>query len=88
MLFSPQVARYFESSSCWRACLVQGNRQALDEKLATSDIQLFGRPAGAPGSRQLNGNAAHAAAARLADESDSASEEEDAEDGDAGTSAL
>lgn len=59
----------------------------MDEKLATSNIQLFGRPAGLPGSRRLDGHAEDAAGLRLGDESDAdtdASDEEDAEDDEAG----
>ena len=36
---------------------LQGSRQALDEKLATSEIQLFGRPATGAGAKMLNGRA-------------------------------
>ena len=70
---------------------MQGNRQALDEKLATSDIQLFGRPAGAPGSTHMNGHAAHAPGVQLAEDLDTGSDDsadEDAEDDDAGSKAV
>ena len=72
----------------YHACRVQGHRQELDEKLATSDIQLFGRPSGLPGSRRQNGHAEDAAGLELGGESDAdtdASDEEDAEDDEAGT---
>jgi len=51
---------------------LQGSRQALDEKLATSDIQLFGRPAGAAVPRLQNGHAEHAAGVQLAADHDDA----------------
>ena len=70
---------------------MQGNRQALDEKLATSDIQLFGRPAGVPSSRLTNGHAAHAAGVQLAEDFDTgsdASADEDDDEDDAGAKAV
>lgn len=68
--------------ACWcdDAHHVQGHRQALDEKLATSDIQLFGRPSGLPGSRRLDGHAEDAAGVQLLDELDADTEASDAED--------
>lgn len=83
----PQHTTRLDSSICQRPYYVQGHRQALDEKLATSDIQLFGRPAGAPGSRHLNGHAGHAAGVQLADDSGAdtdASDEDEMEDENAG----
>ena len=63
---------------------LQGSRQAVDEKLATSDIQLFGRPATGQ-ARLLNGSAEHAEKETLHDESDEDEEGSEGSEGDEGT---
>ena len=62
---------------------LQGSRQALDEKLATSDIQLFGRPAAAAGSRPKNGHADRAYEGQPGADSDEAASEDESEGEDA-----
>ena len=62
---------------------LQGSRQALDEKLATSNIQLFGRPAAAAGSRPENGHADRAHGGQPGADSDEAASEEESEGEDA-----
>ena len=58
---------------------LQGSRQALDEKLATSNIQLFGRPAAAAGSRPENGHADRTQGGQPGADSDEAASEEESE---------
>lgn len=58
---------------------LQGSRQALDEKLATSDIQLFGRPAAAAGSRPENGHADRTHGGQPGADSDEAASDEESE---------
>ena len=66
---------------------LQGSRQAVDEKLATSDIQLFGRPATGQ-ARLLNGSAEHAEKEPLDDDSDEDEEGTEGSEGDEGTQRL
>ena len=63
---------------------LQGSRQAVDEKLATSDIQLFGRPTTGQ-ARLLNGSAEHAEKETLDDESDEDEEGTEGSEGNEGT---
>ena len=66
---------------------LQGSRQAVDEKLATSDIQLFGRPATGQ-ARLLNGFAEHAEKEPLDDDCDEDEEGTEGSEGDEGTQQL
>ena len=66
---------------------LQGSRQAVDEKLATSDIQLFGRPATGQ-ARLLNGSAEHAEKISLDDDSDEDEDDMEGSEGDEGTRRL
>ena len=65
---------------------LQGRRQAVDEKLAISDIQLFGRPVTGQ-ARLLNGPAEHAEEELLLDKSDKDEERTEGSEGDEGTDA-